>query len=152
MQPPTTTPVPGGSARFSFEDGATQGWRVGWGSNVSVANTTSVAFDGKRALALRVAGRGYPGIETRSGLAGLNGGMTVTFHIFSPPNNGGIVVTPYAFDDRWNFYHGGDTALAPGWNTVTWQLPAMTGVKGLGFQINNWRNWRGRLALDAVSW
>jgi hypothetical protein len=149
---PTATPTGGATPQFDFEDGTVQGWGVQWGTTVSVANTTSVAFSGTHSLALNVTGTGWPGIFVTSGLAGLTSGSAVTYHVYSPSNSG-VNISPYACDGSWaTNFAASTTTLSAGWNTITWQIPSQAGLNCIGLQVNDDNGWSGQLALDAVSW
>jgi len=151
---PTTTATSLSGSRtthFDFEDGTTQGWQVGWGTQVSIANTTSLAYSGTHSLAVTMTGMDWPGIDVTRGLGGLASGSTVTFHVYSP-SSGSAGIQPYACDGSWNENYVANTALAAGWNTITWKIPSQSGLNCIGFQINDDNGWSGRLALDAVTW
>jgi hypothetical protein len=90
----------------------------------------------------------YPGISTSAGPAGLKPGMSVTYHLYAP--RPGIGVTPYACDGNWTSHTVPGKALSAGWNTLTWTVPSMTGLKCLGFQIIDSNGWTGEVDLDAV--
>lgn len=131
-----------------FEDAQPDGWSAAWGP-VAVANTTARSYSGSHALAVTVTGTSYPAIATRSGLSGITAGATVTMHLYAPAGSA-ISVQPYVFDASWSMITGPTDPLAPGWNTITWQVP-INGPNALGLQINNSTDWNGDLVLDAVS-
>ncbi len=140
-----------GKLRFDFEEGTLQGWKRDWG-RVRVSNTRHRAFHGKRALALRLPGRrGYPSVRTRRKLASLLPGAEVTYRIFSPVARR-LAAAPYVTDGDWRQHFAPGTALQPGWNTVTFTVPKVTGIQELGLQVNNSNGWKGTVVVDAISW
>lgn len=145
-----TDAIPAPRSVTDFEDGTTDGWSVQWGSTLSVANTSTMAYRGSHALAVDVSGTGYPAIATRTGLSGLAAGRTVTFHVYAPAG-ASISVQPWVYDATWSMVSGPANSLVSGWNTVTWQIPAVSTPSALGLQINDSSGWQGRLAVDAVT-
>ena len=153
---PSPLPSPASASqtmRYDFEDGTLQAWQVAWGSSVGVSNSTAVAFSGSHSLAVKVAAvKDWPAVDVQSGpLTGIAPGVTVTFHVYSAGSTT-VSLTPFAYDGSWRARFGKQTALAPGWNTLTFALPKkMSGVSGLGLQINNPNAWGGQLFVDAVT-
>ena len=140
------------SARFDFEDGSTQGWGVAWGSGLGVANETAQAFSGSHGLALDVSAGGYPAAGVRSGLTGLGAGSVVTMHLWAPSTVSSVSVSPVVLDGGWTAHVLGGVALAAGWNSVSFAVPAgVSAVNELGLQVNDGGGWTGRLVLDAVA-
>lgn len=146
--PPSST---GPRARFDFEDGTAQGWHLMWGTTAAVAPATIHPWSGTHSLGVTVTGTGYPGIATYTGLAGLTPGMTVTYHVWSPVA-GQVSLTPFAYDGNWAGHFLPTRSLASGWNSLSWTLPAMTGLQALGLQVQDSSGWAGGLNLDAVTW
>ena len=137
--------------RFDFEDGRTDGWGVSWGSTLSVSNETGTAFTGRHGLALNVSGTGWPATGVTSGLRGLGAGGVVTYRVWAP-SGVNVGVSPMLFDSGWHPSVLGNEQLQPGWNTVTFTIPASTnGVNELGLQVNDGSGWAGRLVLDSVA-
>jgi hypothetical protein len=137
--------------RFDFEDGTAAGWSVRWGNTVSPAGTTTTAFTGTHGLSLDVTGTGWPGIGTDRAVSALAAGSTVTYRIWAPQ---GVAagIAPMLFDTAWKTTVLADRPLAPGWNTITFTIPAGTaGVRVIGLQVDDAGGWRGRLVLDAVA-
>lgn len=94
----------------------------------------------------------WPAVDVQSGsLTGITPGVKVTFHIYSARATS-VTVTPFAYDGAWRATFGTNAALKIGWNTVTFVLPSsMSGVHGLGLQLNNTSAWGGELDIDAVT-
>jgi hypothetical protein len=138
------------SARFDFEDGTTQGWAVGWGSTLSVANETGTSYSGAHGLALDVSGTGWP--AAGASVSGVGPGTTVTYHVWAPAGvSAGL--SPMLFDSGWHASVLANQQLQPGWNTITFAVPDTTnGVSELGVQVNDGSGWAGRLVLDDVTW
>ena len=148
--PPSTQPLDP-AARFDFEDGSTQGWGVSWGSTLSVSNEAGTAYSGSHGLALDVSGSGYPATGVSANLSGVGPGATVSYRVWAPAGvSAGLA--PMVFDSNWNVTVLSAQQLAPGWNTVTFTIPAVNGVRTLGLQVNDGTNWQGRLVLDDVTW
>jgi hypothetical protein len=138
--------------RFDFEDGATQGWSVRWGSTIALSNEAGTAFTGTHGLAIDVSGAGYPALGVDSNLAGLGPGTPVTYRVWAPT---GVAagVAPMVFDGNWNVTVLANQLLSPGWNTVSFTLPSgISGLKVLGLQVNDSSGWAGRLVLDSVAY
>ncbi len=150
---PTTTTVPACPClRYGFEDGTTQGWYVGWGP-MSLANTTSPVNTGTRALAMTLTptGANWPAVQLSSP-AGLTSGMAVTYWVYQPAAGVLTSVQPYVADLNWNDVMAPARTLAAGWNQVTWTVPAVSGIKGIGLVLNDDSGWNGTVVLDSVSW
>jgi hypothetical protein len=138
------------AARFDFEDGTTQGWNVRWGSTLTVSNETGTAWSGSHGLALDVSGTGWS--ATGAPVSGVGPGTVVTYKVWAPS---GVAagVSPILYDSGWHASVLANQTLQPGWNTVTFAIPATTnGVNVLGLQVNDGTNWAGRLVLDDVTW
>ncbi len=153
----STTAAPGTPTacpclRYDFEDGTTQGWYTAWGP-VSVASTTSPVHTGSRALAMTLSPNGadWPAVQVSSP-PGLSSGMPVTYWVYQPAGSTLSSVQPYVADLDWNDVFSPPAVLAAGWNQVTWVVPAVDGIKGIGLELNDDSGWNGRLALDSVSW
>jgi len=148
----TTAPTPA-RVRNDYEDGTVQGW-AGEYNNATTGNTSLVALSGARALEINVPAGQYGGVGTRTGLAGLASGQTVTYHVYQPSALGPVTVTPYVQRN------GGDyatlktapVALQPGWNTVTWTVPTVDSILVLGLQVDNPTGHGLQIALDDVTW
>ncbi|HZE07097.1 MAG TPA: cellulase family glycosylhydrolase, partial [Solirubrobacteraceae bacterium] len=140
------------AAHFDFEGGTTQGWGVWWGGTLHVANEAGTALSGTHGLALDVSAAGYPAAGVTSGIAGVGPGTSVTYHVWAPS---GVQagVSPVVADTNWNVTVLGAQSLQPGWNTVTFTVPAeINGVRELGLQVDGSTAWSGRLVLDDVTW
>lgn len=148
-------------SRHDFEDGTPQGWAADSRMTVTVplltVSRSNPCFSGKRSLAVTVNGGGAPAVSSSSGVAGLIPGSTVTYRVYAPPDAALPSVTPYMKDAAGIVYPEAPYSLAPGWNTISWQLHKASSVTGLvaaasiGFQINNALGWVGVLKLDAVA-
>jgi hypothetical protein len=94
----------------------------------------------------------WPAVDVQSGsLSGIAPGVKVTFHVYSSQATS-VSLTPFAYDGSWRANFGPTASLTQGWNTVTFVLPStMSGVHGLGLQLNNYGAWGGELDLDAVT-
>ena len=140
------------TARFDFEDGVTDGWGLSWGSTLAVSNETGTAASGSRGLALDVSGTGWPAVGVTSGLGGVGPGAIVSYQVWAPPGVS-AGVAPTLFDSGWHASVLASQQLQPGWNAITFTVPASTrGVNELGLQVNDGGGWAGRLVLDDVSW
>jgi hypothetical protein len=140
------------AARFDFEDATTQGWGVSWGSTLSLANETGTSASGSHGLALDVSGTGWPAAGVSTGLGGVGPGAIVTYRVWAPAAVS-AGVSPMLFDSGWHATVLASRQLEPGWNTLTFTVPAaLAGVNVLGLQVNDGSGWSGRLVLDDVSW
>lgn len=155
--PATTTttvarPPTGPSLRYGFEDGTTQGWYRGWGP-VTVSNTAVAANTGSRSLAMTLnpTGANWPAVQLSSP-PGLASGMLVTYSVFQPAGATLTSVQPYVADLSWASFLAPPRKLVAGWNQVTWTVPAVNGIKGIGLILNDDSGWNGTLFLDSVSW
>jgi endoglucanase len=137
--------------RFDFEDGTVQGWSVRWGSTLALSNETGLGFTGTHGLAIDISGTGYPALGVDSNLAGLGPGASVTYHVWAPADVS-AGVAPMVFDGNWNVTVLGNQPLSPGWNTVSFTIPNVNGLKVLGLQVNDGSGWAGRLVLDSVAY
>jgi uncharacterized protein YbdZ (MbtH family) len=137
--PPTNA-----SAQLNFSNDATNGWRVEWGSNATVA-------PGASGLSLSVSGTGYPGFYGTSGLASLSSGGTVTYEIDNP-SGAPVQIVPFAQDSAWSVHFAPASTLSGGWNSVTWTVPQQSGMNAIGLQVDDTNNWSGQLVLASVRW
>ena len=131
-------------AQLVFTNDATNGWGVEWGSDATVSPGTS-------GLVLGLTGSGYPGIDGTAGLSTLAPGATVTYQI-DDPSGTPIQVVPFAQDSAWAVHFAPATTLAGGWNTVSWVVPAETGITAIGLQVDDSANWSGQLVLASAGW
>jgi hypothetical protein len=44
---------------------------------------------------------------------------------------------------------GSPTILSPGWNAVTWTVPAEEGLNAIGLQVDDPDSWSGQLVLGS---
>ncbi|HEU5003555.1 MAG TPA: cellulase family glycosylhydrolase [Actinomycetota bacterium] len=148
--PPTTQPLDP-NARFDFEDGTIQGWSVEWGTTLGLSNESGTAASGSHGLAMDISGNGFPAAGVSTGLTGAAPGSVVTYHVYAP---GGVAasVQPVVYDTNWNTSVLGTQTLSAGWNTVTFTVPAINGVRIIGLQVDDSSGWAGRLVLDDVTW
>jgi autotransporter family porin len=149
--PPTTVPTCP-CIRSDFEDGTAQGWYPGWGP-VAVANTSALANTGSHALALTLSPTGpdWPAVQL-SAPAGLAAGQRVTYAVYQPAGATLSSVQPYVADLNWNDVSVPAVRLVTGWNQVSWTVPAVSGIKGIGLMLNDDTGWRGQITLDSVRW
>jgi mannan endo-1,4-beta-mannosidase len=151
----TTFGAPAGATlRFSFEDGATDGWNVAWGSTLSLQASTAEAWSGSHSLALEMSGAGYPAARTQS-TAGASPGSRITYHLYVPSSApAGVQAEPYVSNQAWQQTFAPATNLAPGWNVVTWTVPAgvSTPLQAVGIQLNDGPGYGGPVYLDDVAW
>lgn len=159
LPPSSHTPAPAPppldrEALFDFEDGSSQGWASRWGSIV-VESSTAQASSGTRSLSMTVDGVGYPAVGTEKGLTGLRPSASLSYRVWMPvgsPAATAIGVSPVLFDGSWKVTVLPSHGLRPGWNTVTFRVPAaVAAVRVLGLQIDDPAGWRGTLALDRVT-
>ena len=141
VRPLLTTP--GGTVRFDFENGTTQGWSPAWGP-VQVGDTTDVAFTGHSSLAITT-GNGYPAVHVR--VHTLASGTAVTYYVYAA--TAGVRVIPFATDGGYHNHFTNTVALGAGWSKLTWTVAAMSSVRSIGLQVNLAP---GTIALDSVSW
>ena len=139
---PTPGPAAAGSTHYDFEDGTLQGWGKRWGT-ITVANSSAEAYDGTHSLAITSTG-GYQAVGART--PGLSSGMSITYRIWTPQP---VAVAPFATDNAWHNYFWPTTFLSAGWNTVSWKVPSMAVVTGIGLQVNLFN---GTVYLDEASW
>ena len=137
-------PPNGSSSQLNFSNDATNGWAVEWGSDAAVA-------PGASGLSLQLTGTGYPGFDGTSGLSSLAAGDTVTYEI-DDPSGAPVQIVPFAQDSAWTVHFAPATTLSGGWNTVTWTVPAQSGMNAIGLQVNDPNNWSGQLVMGSASW
>ncbi|MGH2409336.1 MAG: hypothetical protein ACRDGS_03095, partial [Chloroflexota bacterium] len=112
-------------ARFSWEDGTTQGWS-GSGIVTSLATTTSLTYRGHGSLAVAMSGPGTGGIVTGKTLAALAGGSTLTTHILVPPGVGSTTVQLFVVDANGKTFSSAISNPSPGaWTGLTFSLPGL---------------------------
>ena len=135
---------------ISFEDG-TDGWKPLFGS-IRASQTTQVAYSGSHSLLITTRST-YSAVGVERGLADLRPGDKVTFHIYADGQRGGSVL-PFA--ERWN--QPEDLAdqvqlpSHPGWLTLTWVVPSVSGVDAIGIQVVHHGSGPLTLAIDALTW
>jgi hypothetical protein len=153
-QATTTTVAPPSCpcVKDDFEDGTSAGWYLAWGP-ISVGNTSAPVHTGSRALAVRLAptGADWPAIQ-RNAPAGLSSGQQVTYWLYVPAGSTLSNVQPYAADLGWNDVFTPAVQLAPGWNKVTWTVPAVNGISAIGMIFSDDSGWNGQITLDDVGW
>ena len=149
---PPAPPPPCGCA-FDFEDGTTQSWGVTSGAGVSFALDAKTRYSGSTSLGVTLSSRSPAaiGVQNAALLAGLTNDITVTYHLYAP-KAGSLTVQPSAKDRAGLVRTTTATTLAKGWNTLTWRVPAQSGVGGIGLLLTPQRGWTGKVNLDAVSW
>jgi hypothetical protein len=145
-----------GSVRYGFEDGGTDGWTVAWSpGNLSLGNATTQAWTGSHALALNLGGGvGYPAARTQS-TDGAKAGTTITYHVYLPASApAGVQAMPYVSNTAWQQTFAAATALAHGWNVVSFTVPAGVAVplQAVGIQVNDGPGYSGPVYLDDVAW
>lgn len=145
----STTAIP-----FNWEDGKVDGWQVAWGKALNISNSTTEAFAGTHSLKLSITPTETHSAvdnETISELTAFTPGTTVTLHVFNSGMSG-ITALPFAFNEVWIPSFGSGVALQPGWNAMTYVIPAtFHAVNGIGLQVNVSSPQTGSLYLDAVS-
>jgi hypothetical protein len=155
----TSTPIsqavnPVTSVQFDWEDGKVDGWQVAWGKAITIANSTAEAFSGTHSLKISITpAETHSAVdnETNSELDAFRPGTTVTLHVFNAGVTG-ITVFPFAYNELWIPAFGSGVSLQPGWNLVTYVIPAtFRAVNGIGLQINISSPQTGSLYLDAIS-
>lgn len=138
---------------ISFEDAAADGWGPFWGDITGTASTNT-AYDGTHCLLLRTTGDHYSAIGTTANIQSLKPGDTVTYHVWSSGQPGGV--RPFAQDGDFNANFGQprDTALPAkaGWFTLTWKVPSLSGLHAIGLQVTNPGSGTLTVAIDALSW
>jgi hypothetical protein len=145
-----------GTVQANFEDGGTDGWSVAPGSTgASVANSTAEARDGTHALALTIA----PGVSQAALVTPAVGtaapGSTMTMHVYEPSGAPtGLTAAPFVVDQTAGQTLGTAVGLVPGWNLITWTIPATVSapVGSIGLQLADAPQWAGTLYLDGVAW
>jgi hypothetical protein len=141
------------AAVISFEDGTSDGWSPFWG-DVSDAASTLTAYAGAHSLMLTTSEDRYTAIGTTANIQGLKSGDEVVYHVWSSGQSGGV--RPFAQDGDSGIIFGqpGDTPLPTkaGWFTLTWTVPSLSGLRGIGMQITNPGSGTLKLAVDALSW
>jgi hypothetical protein len=120
---------------------------------VAVANTTNPVDTGTHALAMTLtpSGANWPAVQLSSP-PGLSSGMQVRFSVYAPAGATLTSVQPYVADVNWTDAMAPAKTLVAGWNTITWTVPAVNGIKGIGLVLNDDSGWNGTLVLDSVTW
>jgi hypothetical protein len=144
-----------GSVRYGFEDGATDGWTVAWGTaNLSLANSATEAWGGNDSLAMNLRGAAYPAARTVA-TTGAGPGSTITYHVYVPASAPtGLQAEAYVSNRAWQQTFAAAINLNHGWNIVTWKVPTgiSTPLQAVGIQINNGPGYGGPVYLDDVAW
>jgi hypothetical protein len=78
--------------------------------------------------------------------------MAVTYWVYQPAGATLTSAQPYVADLNWADVMAPAKALVTGWNQVTWTVPAVNGIKGIGLVLNDDSGWNGTVVLDSVSW
>lgn len=149
--PTTTVAASCPCLRYGFEDGTVQGWYRAWGA-VTVTNTAP-AQAGSRGLAVNLgpSGPDWPAVQLSSPPA-LAVAKLVTMWIYQPAGAVLTSVRPYVADLNWNDIFVPAVRLSTGWNKVTWTVPSVNGIKGIGILFNNDAGWTGQLIVDSIAW
>jgi hypothetical protein len=140
-----------GGVKVGFEDGL-DGWDEYWGyDTLTLSRTSSVHYSGGYALKVAASDGNYVAAGTGSGLSGLHGGATVTFHVYASGGSG--TVRPFVMDpsSKVHWPQGERSLPGSGWFTVTFTVPSGFTVHAIGLQLHSTSgaNW---VALDALSW
>jgi hypothetical protein len=75
----------------------------------------------------------------------------VTYEIDNP-SGASVQIVPFAQDSAWNVHFTVATTLVSGWNSVTWTVPAESGLNAIGLQVNDPSDWSGQLLLASAGW
>ncbi len=140
------------TVRAGFEDATPQSWEPAWGT-LSLASSTAQAFAGTRSLMLSFSGGGWPAARMRV-TTGAIAGATITFRVYRPPSApAGVGVIPFVSSSAWVNAFGPERALAAGWNTISYTVPAGTStpLQAIGLQIAD-HGWAGALYVNDVAW
>jgi transcriptional regulator with XRE-family HTH domain len=160
-------PTATGRLHFTFETPADR-WTILWGQKKATGEVTdSLHYEGSHAYEVRSTGaseghgpqNGYVAFGTTHGLETLHSGMRVTVHMWtSYPRNGvrffvygpgsTTVWAPETPDNGTELPVSGGTR----WSTLTFTVPAVPVVRGIGVQPYADNDETRVVAIDAVSW
>lgn len=137
------------SGAVNFEGGSSGGWGATWGSALRVSAGATPAWSGSTGLGVTATGAGYGAVGTTTNLAGAAPGSRVTLQVYAPQGVRASVA-PYVFDGAWRPRVLPAQTLRVGWQTVSFLVPSVGRVAGLGLQVNDADGWTGQLVLDQM--
>jgi hypothetical protein len=120
---------------------------------MALAVSTEQHLTGAKSLKLTNTGGGWPAARMRT-TTGAIAGTTIVLHVYRPasaPANVGVI--PFVSDAGWGNRYGTEIALASGWNTIAYTVPAGTStpLQAIGFQLAD-HGWLGAVYVDTVTW
>jgi transcriptional regulator with XRE-family HTH domain len=152
-----------GQLHFGFESPDDR-WGILWGPHKATGEVTdTMHYEGTRCYRVTTTGAsqrdGYVAFGTTHGLESLHSGMRVTMHLWtSYPRNG---VRFFVYNSRskpvWapeTLNDGSEVPVSGGteWSTLTWTVPPVDRVGGIGVQPYAENDETRVVAVDAVSW
>jgi transcriptional regulator with XRE-family HTH domain len=151
-----------GTLRFGFESPQDR-WSILWGSQAASGRVTdSLAYEGAHSYEVSITGasaKGYVAFGTTHGLRSLHSGMRVTMHLWTSYPSNGVRFFVYDPVSRpvWapeTPGNGSEVPISGGtrWTTVTWTVPPVSEVAGIGIQPYAENDVPRVVAVDAVSW
>ena len=159
-------PAPAASqnpVRMGFENPGERWWIL-WGPQVAkVEVSDTVAYEGKHSFLVTVTGasssKGYSAVGITHDLETLHPGMTVTMRIWDSNSDAGGIRF-FAMDSKstpaWarETPEGNNMPLPRNgqWSAVTWTVPEVDKVLGIGMQIYTETDAPLLVAVDAVNW
>lgn len=147
------------SANYNFESG-TQGFHeANSNSGIAINTSTDQAYAGSRSLKLTVSSSsGTDYYVQTDNPSGLNGGATITFHVWVPAGESNLTaIQPYIEDNNWTWtgnYQSYSSLTKGAWNTLTVQVPsgAATPIREVGVQVSTTGSLNNSLYVDSISW
>jgi hypothetical protein len=148
-----------GTARYSFEDGGTQGWAAGGVTALNAADSVAAAYDGSHSLSVAFTATTPSnwGSVYSAAPADLRPGVTITAWTMVPAGSASGLQAQIFLQDANNTWYNPSTAavLQPGtWSLVSFVVPAgaVTPVRwfGVWFFPNSGSPWTGLGYVDGV--
>lgn len=160
-------PLPAGQLRFGFET-PNDRWGILWGHHKATGKVTdSLHYEGSHSYEVTMTGAssgtgpraGYVAFGTTHGVESLHSGMRITMRLWtSYPQNGVrfFVFGPHSqvFWAPETPHDGSELPVSGGqqWSTLTWTVPQVPQVIGIGVQPYAENDEPRVVAIDAVSW
>jgi hypothetical protein len=144
------------AARFSFEDGGTDGW--GGHGHVTSLGSGTVAHDGARSLRVGLVSTGNSDLPivsvSVSGSSAPGPGQTLTAFVLVQGGSVGVQGKLFVQDTGFGWHMSPLVTLAGGgWTRLTLKVPSGIAVSALGVQfLCSPANTGGVLFVDSVSW
>ena len=145
------------TAKWTFEDGTTEGWTDGGPAATGVANSTAVAYEGTHSLSLGLsnATNSDAGRVEHTAPGDLTTGNVIKAQVYAPSS--GLQAILFIQDKNWIWYQAASYTSLPAatWTELQFTVPggADTPLQRLGVQfIAVSGSWTGTVYIDAVDY